>query len=145
MIDWKQIDGWLEVPEGEKLRELATGKNVFEIGCYKGKSTVCMAKTAKSVVSLDTFRADNSGQTQMENLTTLDEFTVNISWLVNLRIAFRNISRLTWSSLMGCMAFAKLRVRLTSLALSNWGWFGRYFGEGSRKVRNAYETTTCCF
>lgn len=47
------VDGWLTVEEGMALAELAKGKRVLEIGSYCGKSTICMARTAKEVVSVD--------------------------------------------------------------------------------------------
>src|SRR5262245_23187686 len=47
------VEGWLAVPEGEALADLAAGKRVVEIGSYCGKSTVCLAQTAESVASID--------------------------------------------------------------------------------------------
>lgn len=47
------VDGWLTREEGKGLAELARGKRVLEIGSYCGKSTICMAQTAESVVSVD--------------------------------------------------------------------------------------------
>jgi len=84
MKDWKDIDGFLELEVGIKLQELAMSKDVFEIGCYKGKSTVCMAMTAKSVTTLDTFKADKTGQGQNEEVTTLGEFMKNIEEFDNI-------------------------------------------------------------
>ena len=84
MKKWQDIDGWLEPDVGEKLQELVFLKSVLEIGCYKGKSTICMALKAHSVLSIDTFCADNSGQTQQSFLTTLEEFKKNISGFGNV-------------------------------------------------------------
>jgi protein-L-isoaspartate O-methyltransferase len=39
--------------EGKALAEMARGKRVLEVGSYCGLSTVCMARTAKHVVSVD--------------------------------------------------------------------------------------------
>ncbi len=83
-MDWNQIDGYLHILEGEKLQELAFGKDVFEIGAFKGRSTVCMASTAKSVLTLDTFKADFTGQIQEDSETTLKEFLHNISESPNI-------------------------------------------------------------
>ncbi len=47
------IDGWLRPDEGLALADLARGKRVLEIGSYCGLSTVCLARTAESVVSVD--------------------------------------------------------------------------------------------
>jgi SAM-dependent methyltransferase len=48
-----EVEGWLTLEEGQALRELSTGKRVLEIGSYCGRSTICIAQTAESVVSLD--------------------------------------------------------------------------------------------
>ena len=85
MKKWQDIDGWLEPNVGLKLQELAFCNNVLEIGSYKGKSTVCMAATAHFILSIDTFKADDSGQTQQNDLTTFDEFAENI-------FPFKNVS-----------------------------------------------------
>jgi predicted O-methyltransferase YrrM len=84
MKKWQDIDGWLEPDVGKKLQELAFCNSVLEIGCYKGKSTVCMASKAHYILSIDPFKADNSGQTQLEHLTTLDEFRKNVSEFGNV-------------------------------------------------------------
>lgn len=47
------VDGWLTKEEGAKLSEISRGKNVLEIGSYCGRSTICIAQTAKRVVSVD--------------------------------------------------------------------------------------------
>jgi SAM-dependent methyltransferase len=49
------IDGWLHPSEGKALAELARGKRVLEIGSYCGLSTVCMARTAEHVTTVDYF------------------------------------------------------------------------------------------
>lgn len=55
--DWfpKDVTGWLTEDEGRELARLATGKTVLEIGSYCGRSTICLAQTAKSVHACDTF------------------------------------------------------------------------------------------
>lgn len=50
-----EVDGWLTYREGKGLADLARGKRVLEIGSYCGRSTVCLAQTAESVVAVDTF------------------------------------------------------------------------------------------
>lgn len=52
------VPGWLTVEEGATLALLARGKTVLEIGSYCGRSTVCMAQTAKRVYALDWHRGD---------------------------------------------------------------------------------------
>jgi hypothetical protein len=48
-----EIDGWLRPEEARGLAILAKGRRVLEIGSYCGLSTVCLARTAASVVALD--------------------------------------------------------------------------------------------
>lgn len=47
------VNGWLKFDEGRKLAELAAGKRVLEVGSYLGLSTVCLARTAEHVTSVD--------------------------------------------------------------------------------------------
>ena len=47
--------GWLTEGEGAELARLAKGKVVLEIGSFCGRSTVCLAQTARSVGAVDTF------------------------------------------------------------------------------------------
>lgn len=54
--------GWLTESEAECLAELATAKLVLEIGSYLGRSTVCMARTATSVISVDHHRGSEEHQ-----------------------------------------------------------------------------------
>jgi len=49
------VDGWLTDSEGQALARLAAGKSVLEIGSYKGRSTIWMARTARHVTAVDTF------------------------------------------------------------------------------------------
>jgi hypothetical protein len=50
--------GFLFPEEVEALYNLSHDKNVLEMGAYKGRSTVCMAQSAKSVTSIDWHRGD---------------------------------------------------------------------------------------
>lgn len=52
---WTDIDGWLTRQQGDFLQRVAKGKTVLEMGAYRGRSTVCMAKVAKSVTTVDSF------------------------------------------------------------------------------------------
>jgi predicted O-methyltransferase YrrM len=73
------VEGFCHPNELEKLVDLATGKDVLEIGSFKGLSAWCMAHTAKSVMCVDTFRANSAGQDQQEALTTYDAFMQMVS------------------------------------------------------------------
>ncbi len=54
----EDVSGWLEREEGECLAYLAKDKTVLEIGSYHGRSTICLAQTAKRVHSLDWHKGD---------------------------------------------------------------------------------------
>lgn len=47
-----------EDEEIEALRELATGKNVLELGTWVGRTAMEMSTTAKSVITVDTHQGD---------------------------------------------------------------------------------------
>lgn len=51
----EEVGGWLHAEEGRALSELAKGKDVLEIGSFCGLSTICIARTAKSVTAVDYF------------------------------------------------------------------------------------------
>ena len=78
------IDGWLSIVEGNALANYAEGKDCLEIGSYKGKSSYYIAEKAKSLVCIDSFRSDVSGQTQFVDYTTLQEFLKNTSKFKNI-------------------------------------------------------------
>lgn len=79
------IKGFLHCSELQRLVELAANRNVLEVGAFMGLSAWGMAITAKSVVSLDTFRANSAGQQQMDELTTLDDYSRAVSRFQNVR------------------------------------------------------------
>lgn len=61
MTDFKfptDVKGWLTEGEGRALWELARERDVLEIGSYQGRSTICMAQSAKLVVSVDWHKGD---------------------------------------------------------------------------------------
>lgn len=69
-----EIDGWLSADEGRCLADYATGKNVLEIGSYKGRSTACMSQVAKSVYCIDPF----DGRATPNPEETLHQFLANV-------------------------------------------------------------------
>jgi predicted O-methyltransferase YrrM len=74
MKPWTDISGWLSDEEGEALQRLATDAKVLEIGSYMGRSTCCMAATAKSITAVDHHQGD-----QHIGLTdTLSGFLANV-------------------------------------------------------------------
>jgi SAM-dependent methyltransferase len=54
------VEGWLAFYEGETLFNLARGKRVLEIGSYCGRSTICLAQSAESVVAVDPHDSRNT-------------------------------------------------------------------------------------
>jgi hypothetical protein len=54
--------GWLTEDEGRELARLATDRNVLEIGAYCGRSTICLAQTAKTVATVDPFDGRGTAQ-----------------------------------------------------------------------------------
>lgn len=80
----QEIEGWLSVVEGEALAMYGDGKDCLEIGSYKGKSANYIAPKAKSLVCIDPFRADESGQNQFVDYTTLKEFLKNTDKFKNI-------------------------------------------------------------
>ena len=81
---WSEVVGYLEPDEARQLELLAVGRDCLEIGSFRGKSSVCIAATAKSLLCVDTFKADNNGQTQTGEITTLSSFLRNINGYENI-------------------------------------------------------------
>jgi predicted O-methyltransferase YrrM len=50
------VVGFLSPGEGQQLAELARGLIVLEIGSWQGRSTICMAQTARKVLAVDPHR-----------------------------------------------------------------------------------------
>lgn len=72
---WRDLQGFpLTDLEADKLRHLAIRRDVLEIGCWKARSTILMAETALSVLTVDSFAGD--GYTGKAN--TLPEALQNI-------------------------------------------------------------------
>ena len=49
----EEVPGWLVLPEAELLWRIATGREVLELGTAFGRSAVCLAQSARRVVSVD--------------------------------------------------------------------------------------------
>lgn len=73
------VTGFLHCSELEQLIDLACGKDILEIGSYRGLSAWGMAQTARSLWCIDTFRACTNGQRQESSLQTLDAFLHAVS------------------------------------------------------------------
>lgn len=69
------VDGWLTKIEGDALREMAEGCEVLEIGTYCGRSTICLAQSAESVVSID----PHDGRGTSKPRYTLEECRDNLT------------------------------------------------------------------
>jgi len=74
--EWFPFDvrGWLTPAEGHALANLSVGKRVMEIGSYCGRSTICIARTAESVLAVDFF----DGRATPEPGDTSYEFSTNL-------------------------------------------------------------------
>lgn len=68
------IEGFMHPCEVEKLTELAAGREVLEVGSFKGLSAWAMGFSAKSLTAVDTFKANSGGQLQGEENDTLPDF-----------------------------------------------------------------------
>lgn len=73
------VEGFLHCSELEQLIDLACGKDVLEIGAFQGLSAWGMASTARSLRSIDTFRAATDGQRQTDQMTTFTDYNRAIS------------------------------------------------------------------
>jgi MMP 1-O-methyltransferase len=82
------VDGWLTENEGRLLFNLAkeaTGVGVIvEIGSWKGKSTICLAKGSKAgkgskVYAIDPHNGSDEIRKMQGEVNTLDEFRRNIT------------------------------------------------------------------
>lgn len=72
------VGGWLDPAEGQKLAELATDKVVLEIGSFMGLSTICMARTAQKVHTVDWHKGDESTKLQAGEAWTLPALVMNV-------------------------------------------------------------------
>lgn len=55
---WYIVDGWLTFEEGRLLQGLAAGRDVLELGSWRGRSAIAMSATARSVVTVDAHVGD---------------------------------------------------------------------------------------
>ena len=78
-MSWNDIPGWLTDIEGEALQRLAEARLVLEIGSLFGRSTVCMAKHATHIVSVDPHDGRAIEGTKWENQNTLATFMENLT------------------------------------------------------------------
>jgi predicted O-methyltransferase YrrM len=78
------IEGFLHPAEMEELVHLGINRDVLEIGSFKGLSSYCLALSAKSLLCVDTFRANSAGQVQEDQLTTIDQFRKNTDRFKNV-------------------------------------------------------------
>lgn len=83
-MNFQEIEGWLTPEEGNALSLHAKNRRCVEIGSYKGKSANYIASVADSLICIDTFSADDGGQTQENNITTFDAFRANTKLYDNI-------------------------------------------------------------
>jgi hypothetical protein len=70
----RNVAGWLTEAEGRELARLAEGKDVLEVGAYCGLSTICLARGAASVTTVDPF----DGRATEHPVDTFQAFTANL-------------------------------------------------------------------
>ncbi len=84
-IDWmeyaksKGVEGFMHPSELAQLVKLAEGKEVLEVGSFRGLSAWCMAHACEHITCVDTFCANSAGQFQMPEQTTYQEFRRNLA------------------------------------------------------------------
>ncbi len=76
-MDYNKVKGWLTGEEAEFLKEISRDKDVLEVGPYMGRSTVCIARTAKSVITIDTFKHEDNETGQTDSYTSIVPFLQN--------------------------------------------------------------------
>lgn len=79
------VEGFLHCNELDQLVLHAAGKDCLEVGSFKGLSAWGMAFSAKSLMCVDTFKANSAGQEQMQNYTTFDDFRRSVSRYNNVK------------------------------------------------------------
>ncbi len=84
----EQIQGWLTQEEGQALYRHASGKRVLELGSWRGRSTVCMAQSAESVLAVDHFGGDAGIEAELKDVpdaaTVRSEFFANVAGYENV-------------------------------------------------------------
>lgn len=90
------VEGFLHPAELEKLMELAAGREVLEVGAFMGLSAWGMAQSAKSVTSVDTFRAHTDGQRQSDDITTLAAYQKAVERFDNVKFPYVGTSEQAW-------------------------------------------------
>jgi predicted O-methyltransferase YrrM len=68
------VESALTHDECVALAELADGKTTLELGAWRGRSTICMAQTARQLVSVDW----HYGDAHAGNLPTLGDYWANL-------------------------------------------------------------------
>lgn len=81
---FRKVEGFLYLTEGLILIDLAKDRDCVEIGSYMGRSTLAIAKKARSVLAIDTFKGVEPYQQQNEQFTTLEAFLRNIEGCNNI-------------------------------------------------------------
>jgi predicted O-methyltransferase YrrM len=82
-------DGWLAADEAHELQRLTKGKTVLELGAWKGRSTVTIARVAKYVVSVDR----HQGIEEEGGSDSLPDYLDAVRPLANVAIVVADFSR----------------------------------------------------
>jgi len=88
--EFKKIDGFLSENEAIGLfdlsKSLSKNSNILEIGSWKGKSTLCLAKGLKKgfVYIIDPFNADGESESKDIYLNTIGKLSLEQQFKINL-------------------------------------------------------------
>jgi SAM-dependent methyltransferase len=82
-------EGWLSLDEAHELQRLTKRKTVLELGAWKGRSTVAIAKVAKYVVSVDR----HQGIEEEGGSDSLPDYLDAVRPLANVAIVVADFSR----------------------------------------------------
>lgn len=84
-------EGWLSDAEAAELERLAAGKVVLELGAWKGRSTVALARSADKVVSVDAHVPwQNLGEAWTED--SLPDYLAAVRQLPNVAIVIADFA-----------------------------------------------------
>ena len=83
---YKSVQGWCSDIEAAALQQFAKGKEVLEIGVWKGRSTIAMAATAYHILSVDHFLGDEfagNGNPRQETVNRLAPYQSIVSLCIS--------------------------------------------------------------
>ena len=136
------VDGMLSDGEGRFLQLLADSKFVLEIGSYKGRSTIWMAKSATMVYAVDPFEHMTEFQVNLER-HKVDRRVVAIQGFSPGAINNRLDERIEFVFIDGDHSEKAVRADIDAVLprMTKWGYiaFHDYGREGDAGVKKAVD------